>query len=80
VNLLLRFAELAMAPFAPGDAGGRFAIFSPAYFYLTRVPSRVFFRETLLVACFAVTACVAAAWAASRAVSVFRPSEVLRYE
>jgi lipoprotein-releasing system permease protein len=80
VNLLLRFGQAAVAPFAPGGDGGRFAIFSPAYFYLTRVPSHVFLRETFLVACFAVTACVAAAWAASRAVSGFRPSEVLRYE
>lgn len=80
VNLLLRFGQLAMAPFASGEGGERFAIFSPAYFYLTRVPSHVFLRETFLVACFAVTACVAAAWAASRAVSAFRPSEVLRYE
>jgi lipoprotein-releasing system permease protein len=80
VNLLLRFGQLAVAPFVPGDEAGRFAIFSPAYFYLTRVPSHVFLRETFIVSCFAVTACVAAAWAASRAVSRFRPSEVLRYE
>jgi ABC-type lipoprotein release transport system permease subunit len=29
---------------------------------------------------FAVASCAAAAWAASRAVSQFRPSEVLHYE
>jgi lipoprotein-releasing system permease protein len=80
VNAILRFGQLVMAPFSSGAEGGRFAIFSPAYFYLTQVPSRVFLRETFLVSCFAVTACVAAAWAASRAVSLFRPSEVLRYE
>jgi lipoprotein-releasing system permease protein len=80
VNAVLRFGQLVLAPFSSGDGGGRFAIFSPTYFYLTQVPSHVFLRETFLVSFFAVDACVAAAWAASRAVSLFRPSEVLRYE
>jgi lipoprotein-releasing system permease protein len=71
--------SLAMA-FAQGGSGSQFSIFSPAYFYLTKVPSRVFLRETFLVSFFAVASCAAAAWAASRAVSQFRPSEVLRYE
>ena len=60
--------------------GSGFEIFSPTAFYLTRVPSRVFPQEAFLVAFFAVSSCVAAAAAASRAVSVFRPAEVLRYE
>ena len=80
VNAVLRFGQLVMAPFASGEGGGQFSIFSPTYFYLSRVPSRVFLGETFVVSCFAVSACVAAAWAASRAVSLFRPSEVLRYE
>lgn len=80
VNLFLRIGQVILAPFASAGGGGRFAIFSPTYFYLTEVPSHVFLRETFLVSCFAVTACVAAAWAASRAVTRFRPSEVLRYE
>jgi lipoprotein-releasing system permease protein len=80
VNMALRLGQVVLSPFASGEGGGRFAIFSPTYFYLTQVPSHVFLRETFLVSCFAVTACVAAAWAASRAVSLFRPAEVLRYE
>ncbi len=70
---------LALA-FAPEGEGGGFAIFSPTYFYLTRVPSHVFLREAFLVCFFAVASCAGAAWAATRAVSRFRPSEVLRYE
>jgi lipoprotein-releasing system permease protein len=80
VNSILRLGQIVMSPFASAYGGGRFAIFSPTYFYLSQVPSHVFLRETFLVSCFAVAACVTAAWAASRAVSLFRPSEVLRYE
>ncbi len=80
VNGLLRLASILASPFVSGEPGGGFAIFSPSYFYLTAVPSHVFLREAFLVSLFAVSACVAAAWAASRAVARFRPSEVLRYE
>jgi ABC-type lipoprotein release transport system permease subunit len=62
-----------------GAAGG-FAIFSPSSFYLLTVPSQVLAREAFLVASLAVASCTLAAWAAARAVSRFRPAEVLRYE
>ncbi len=79
VNALVfavRTLALSMSP-----AGGEgFEIFSPTAFYLTRVPSHVFLREAFLVSFFAVSSCVAAAAAASRAVLRFRPAEVLRYE
>jgi lipoprotein-releasing system permease protein len=80
VNRLLGAARMLLLPFSSSEAGGGFAIFSPTYFYLTKVPSHVFLQEAFLVAFFAVIACTGAAWAASRAVSRFRPSEVLRYE
>jgi lipoprotein-releasing system permease protein len=80
VNGCIRFARLLTAPFISGGASGGFTIFSPSYFYLTQVPARVFPLEAFLVCFFAVAACGGAAWAASRAVSRFRPSEVLRYE
>jgi lipoprotein-releasing system permease protein len=73
--LLSRTLAMSMAP-----GGGGFEIFSPTAFYLTRVPSHVFLREAFLVTGFAVSSCVAAAGAAARAVSLFRPAEVLRYE
>jgi len=75
--MIVRAMALSLTPEGSGDA---FAIFSPTYFYLTKVPSHVFLREAFLVSFFAVASCAGAAWAASRAVSLFRPSEVLRYE
>jgi lipoprotein-releasing system permease protein len=80
VNAVTMVVRLLALPFAPGGSGGEFTIFSPTYFYLTKVPSHIFLREAFLVSFFAVASCAAAAWAASRAVSLFRPSEVLRYE
>jgi len=63
-----------------GGAGGAFAIFSPTSFYLVEVPSRVIAREVFVVAFLAIFSCTFAAYAASRAVSRFRPAEVLRHE
>ena len=80
VNFVWRLAALALSPFAQTSGGAGFAIFSPMYFYLTEVPSRILLREAFLVVAFAVFACVGAAYGASRAVSRCRPSEVLRYE
>src|SRR5208337_5330339 len=78
VNAAVVIVRLVALSFGP--TGGDFSIFSPSFFYLTRVPYHVFLREAYLVSFFAVASCAGAAWAASRAVSLFRPSEVLRYE
>ena len=75
VNALLALAQRI----GGGDLGG-FAIFSPTSFYLVEVPSRVLPREAFFVAFLAVASCTFAAYAASRAVSRFRPAEVLRHE
>jgi len=80
INGVLRAMHALIMPFATNSAEASFSIFSPAYFYLSQVPSRVFPQEAFFVCFFAVLACTAAAWAASRAVSRFRPAEVLRYE
>lgn len=80
VNALLYLARQALLLVFPAVPATRFAIFSPTSFYLTVIPSHVYMREAFLVTFFAVSACAAASWAASRAVSRFRPSEVLRYE
>jgi lipoprotein-releasing system permease protein len=80
INGILHLGRVLLSVFVGGEGAGSFAIFSPRYFYLTQVPSRVFLTEAFLVCFFAVFACVGAAWAASRAVSRFRPAEVLRYE
>ncbi|HVP17819.1 MAG TPA: ABC transporter permease [Spirochaetia bacterium] len=80
VNAILRAAHTLASLLAPGGPEGSFSIFSPAYFYLSEVPSRVLPQEAFFVCFFAILACTAAAWAAASAVSRFRPSEVLRYE
>jgi len=78
VNAVGGLVAWLLAPFAP--AGGSFALFSPAYFYLDRVPSRVLFPEALFIFLFAILSSVAAAYLASRRVSEIKPAEVLRYE
>jgi lipoprotein-releasing system permease protein len=80
VNAVLAAGRALVMAFAADPSAARFEVFSPADFYLTQVPQHVYLREAVLVAGFAVAACAIAAWAASRAVSRFRPAEVLRYE
>jgi lipoprotein-releasing system permease protein len=80
VNAALAAGSAVLSPLFPVEGGGGFSSFSPMYFYLTSVPSRVLPREAFLVVFFALLACGGAAWAASRAVSRFRPAEVLRNE
>lgn len=77
-NLVITLLSWILTPFLP--AGGSFALFSPAYFYLDRVPSRVLFHEALFIFLFALFTSVAAAYLASRKVSGIRPAEVLHYE
>ncbi len=80
VNAILRGLHALASLLAPGAPEATFSIFSPAYFYLSRVPSRVFPQEAAFVCFFAVLACTAAAWGAARSVARFRPAEILRYE
>ena len=76
-NLVLALASRLLLPLAGGE---RFALFSPAYFYLSEVPSRVLFSEALLVMLFAVGSCLLAALFAASPVRRVLPAEVLRYE
>ena len=80
VNGTLGIGRILQAALSSQGPPPRFAIFSSTSFYLSQVPSHVYLREAFMVAFFAVAACAVAALAASRAVSRFRPAEVLRYE
>jgi ABC-type lipoprotein release transport system permease subunit len=80
INGALGIGRALLLALSPEGPSSRFEIFSTASFYLTQVPSHVYLREAFMVAFFAVAACAVAALAASRAVSRFRPAEVLRYE
>jgi lipoprotein-releasing system permease protein len=77
INLVLELASRLVVPLAGGD---RFALFSPAYFYLSEVPSRVLLPEAFLVVLFALVSCVLAALFAAAPVRRVLPAEVLRYE
>jgi lipoprotein-releasing system permease protein len=77
VNLVLELASRLVVPLAGGD---RFALFSPTYFYLSEVPSRVLLPEAFLVVLFALGSCVLAALFAAVPVRRVLPAEVLRYE
>jgi lipoprotein-releasing system permease protein len=80
MNGALRVYHAVAGPFSSRGAGGSFSIFSPMYFYLQEVPSRVLLPEIVLIAGFASMASVAAAFGAARSVTAFRPAEILRYE
>jgi len=79
VNLLAALFFRLAAPLA-GPGAEPFSLFSPAYFYISEIPSRVLFHETLLIVLFAICSCTLAALFASSRVRAVRPAEVLRYE
>jgi lipoprotein-releasing system permease protein len=79
VNAVISFVDLLLYPLLRSPSG-RFSLFSPAYFYITEVPSTVLLREAVLIAIFAVFAPTVAAAAAASRVKEVRPAEVLRYE
>ncbi|MCF7927622.1 MAG: ABC transporter permease [Spirochaetales bacterium] len=91
VNALFRFAEglvnsfqrvlvILSGPLMDGTEQEIFTIFSPQYFYLTDVPIRLLPGEVAGIFLAAVAASVLAAFAASRAVAVIHPKDVMRYE
>jgi lipoprotein-releasing system permease protein len=59
---------------------GDFAIFSPAYFYISEIPTVLPFGEAFGVVLFALGSATAAAFFASKRVGTLRPASVLRYE
>ncbi len=78
VNLLLSLGRQLLA--FSRWSGESFSIFSPTYFYLLEVPSRVLFPEALMIVLFGLLSSTAAAFMASLRVSDVRPAEILRYE
>jgi lipoprotein-releasing system permease protein len=74
-GVLVRLAELVA-----GAGAGRFAWFSPAYFYIESVPVRVLPLELVLTGAGALGAAVAAAYVAARRTIELRPAEILREE
>lgn len=79
VNAGLRFMDMLLYPIVQSTST-RFSLFSPAYFYITEVPSAVLLREAVLIVLFAVFSPTLAAAAAAARVQEVKPAEVLRYE
>jgi lipoprotein-releasing system permease protein len=78
VNWVLSALNAIVDPVAP--RGSSFSFFSPAFFYLSEVPVRVYFPEALFSFLFAFASSAGSAYLASGAVSRFQPQEILRYE
>jgi lipoprotein-releasing system permease protein len=57
-----------------------FRIFSPSYFYLEEVPSRIIPSEVVLIATVSFLSALLSAWAASKRISTLKPREVLNDE
>lgn len=62
------------------QGGAGVSLFSPAYFYLLEVPSKIFPLEVIYIFLFALVSTTAAAYFASRKTAGINPAEVLRYE
>ncbi len=56
------------------------SFFSPVYFYLTEVPTRILLYEVAGIFAFGVYSSLAAAYLASKRISEITPARVLRYE
>ena len=60
--------------------GDAFAIFDTSYFYMDKVPIKIFFVEMFFVFLFGLCSATFAALVATRKMTEIRPSEILRYE
>lgn len=63
-----------------GGVGGNFEIFSSTYFYMEKVPVKIFFSELFFICLFAFVASSFAAWVATKKVMEIKVAEILRYE
>jgi ABC-type lipoprotein release transport system permease subunit len=80
VNTGIYIVNAVLRLWFPGMRGQAVSFFSPAYFYLTEVPSKISWAEALFVYSFAMLSTTLAAYFASGRVSAIKPAEVLRYE
>jgi lipoprotein-releasing system permease protein len=80
LNSLIDILNALLRPYFPNAQGRPVSFFSPAYFYLTEVPSKIFWGEALFIYAFAMLSTTLAAYFASGRVAAIKPAEVLRYE
>ncbi len=78
INFFLEIVNLLLSIFNGGFTGANFSIFSPVYFYLMKVPVKIYFLESLSVVMFAVLSSLTAAFFASRDINKIKPAVILR--
>ena len=79
MEMIVVFFGFIISTFATSNVEA-VSMFSAANFYITEVPARIIYSEIVFVFLFAVLSSTWAAYSASKKVSLYRPSEVLRYE
>ncbi len=83
INYLITNVELFVRLLIIPLNGNNTDVFSMSLtdnFYITELPVRIIYSEVMLVFLFAIFASTWAAYSASKIISRYRPSEVLRYE
>lgn len=79
INLVLGVMEFLFVMLSTRGMG-EFSIFSPAYFYLIEVPSKVLLPEALLILLLGLLSATMAAYFASQRVAEIKPVQILQYE
>ncbi len=77
-NGILSILRLFLGFFDLSIGNGEVALFSPVYFYLVRIPVRLYFSEVLFIIAFAVGISVVSAFLASVAVNKIRIAEIFK--
>jgi len=80
INTIFEFMEELSLRLSVIGAGSANQLYSSTKFYLDELPVRVLFSDVYLIVLFAVGASLLAALAASKRISEYNPTEILRYE
>lgn len=78
-SFIISILDALFSPFL-SSSGYSGRLFSPAYFYIQKVPVIILFHEVLYIFFFAFLSSILAAWSASKKITEFNPTEILRYE
>lgn len=78
-SFIISILDAFFTPFL-SSSGYSGRLFSPAYFYIQKVPVIILFHEVLYIFFFAFLSSILAAWSASKKITEFNPTEILRYE
>lgn len=76
VTLIMRVGSILIE----GTRADAFAIFNTSYFYMDKVPVRLFFLEIFFVFLFGLCSATFASLIATKKMTEIRPAEILRYE